>query len=170
MIWIVGEFASTRSIKLLDGSAGVGGDWGFWDGVFIARDWMYLAAFSFRDWGLLSVFMIIVLISLLVILSSMASGSEDSVGGWFARFLPFALGLLWLGLGLGIGMGFIPRQFLLALHSMWPLVCSLLQLTQFGFSSGGWSSVRWSFNVHVRHLSCLQLAVRWENILHLLHW
>ena len=90
MIWIdyslegiVGEFMSTMSIKLLDGSAGVSGDWGFWDGVFIARDWMYLAAFSFRDWGLLSVFMIIALISLLVIPSSMASGSEDSVGGWF---------------------------------------------------------------------------------------
>ena len=67
-------------------------------------------------------------------------------------------------------MGFMPKQFLLALQSLVLLGCSPLQFTQLGLFSVGCSSEEWSFDAHMRHLGCLQLAMQWENILHLLHW
>src|SRR5258708_29952231 len=91
---------------------------------------------------------------------------------WSLFFLPLylGLGLLFCDFCLLAGMGLSPRWFLHALHSLWLLKCSPLQLTQLCFSSCGRLSVLWFFNPHRRHLGCLQLAVWCEYIPHLLHW
>src|SRR5258708_5514322 len=166
--WFMMVFVSSSSMLLGPALGWAGGCWELCLNFFIAHVWMIMAMFSLTACGFFFVFMR-VLISSSVRPMSLCSWFGVGGGCGAAQFLSLSQGLFWFRLVL-VSMGFMPRQFLLALHSLWLLGCSPLQLMQLSFSVAGCSSVLCSLNAHVRHLSCLQLVVQWENILHLLHW
>ena len=138
---------------------------------FMARVWMNLAVFSFMPCGESSACMMLLISSFV---SPMSGVFPFSFSCMFSICLSLplflGLGLLVCCLSLLVRIGLRPSQFLHALHSLWLLGCSPLQLTQLCFSSCGCSSMSWVLALHRRHLGCLQLAVWCEYIPHLLHW
>src|SRR5258708_31547464 len=138
---------------------------------FMAQVCMNLAAFSFMACGELSTCMMLLISSFVRSMSRVFSLPLSCMFGiCFPLPLFLSLGLLVCCLSLFVRMGLRPRWFLHALHSLWLLGCSPLQLTQLFFSSCGCSSVSWVLDLHSRHLGCLQLVVQCGSIPHLLHW
>src|SRR5258708_22126707 len=132
---------------------------------------MNLTVFSFMACSKLSTHMILLISSFISLMSgAFPFLSSCAFGVCLSLPLYLGLGLLVCSLSLFDGMGLRPRQFLHALHSLWLLGCSPLQLTQLCFSLCGWSSVSCVLAPHSKHLGCLQLAVQCEYIPHLLHW
>src|SRR6266436_1961121 len=136
--------------------------------LFIVCDWMNLVVCSFRAWCESPTFMML-LISSPVRPTSICSVVATFPSG-FSRPLPFILGLFCCVFSQVVGIGLRPSLIRLVLHALWSLGCSPLQFIHLSFSSGGWSSMSWDFELHSVHLGCLQLDVWCKNILHLEHW
>src|SRR5258705_13789880 len=102
----------------------------------MARVCMNLTVFSFMACGELSTRIILLISSFVSLMSGVLSFLLSSVFGIHLS-LPLCLcfGMLVCSLSLFDGMGLRPRWFLHALHSLWLLGCSPLQLTQLCFSS-----------------------------------
>src|SRR5258708_5936697 len=134
---------------------------------FMARVCMTLAVFSFMACGELSTCMML-LISSFVSLTSRVFPLPLSCmfGIGFPLPLFLGLGLLVCCLSLFVRMGLRPRQFLCALHSLWLLGCSPLQLISLLVGAllchGFWIHIvgilvvcSWQCSVRTFHICCI---------------